>query len=1392
MAQHQDLTIFSTDDDLVVLAGYGAADVNGNVTTATFSTDPAHVRPYLKYVDDVGESTVDFLTGGSVIGQLMAEIVDKRRTAADKDTGIFTYLLADGDGETQLLGVRVVFRQQRDDGTWEVIFDGTCGEITHPKKTTFKMMLRDARERERIMHGFTRASGTCIWPRLGPKEGIGMHKEYSGILPGFVEIGARSMPRVRGFRMQYFEAHTFADGSVAGMVVVPDSSDPFSSETWARETSKEYRDLLTKYGQASARSDGAGTPVRLFNDVLIEWSATGGAGSYTAIGPMPFAPWESAALSNFWTNVFMLEGVGDFNNPNDESATTAASARSFIVFNVTAAEIAAGKKPANGAIVYVRVISNTAPTKDVPLYIEDRFGTLLKKIYDGEYSLPDTFIPVRYDAASVATMALNTEMAIARIEEPVEDLRSWLEENVYVVSGYAPTIQNGKIVPVKYEVPDENVVLFQLDDTNTIDATWQHGSGNVINQVIFEYEREVLATALTSMQQVTPVTQKVILERNRLTADSQRRHGTKPKKFAPVTLRSLVSPYVAFQRVPVNETAPVIFAKRSEELLRRFTNGAQLIASRHPRSAAIDALLPGTWVIVACSWLPDYVTHERGINRLAQIVTVRRSMPHVREFDLLDAGPYDQPIAQPTLGVFTENADGSVSIAVTGVPAGGKAEVQYALGEVVPDTNSGEWLTATPILSANGSARTQPGLWPGRLLWARVRGTQDGARASAWTVPVNSRLNDVALLRHFTLKIEQDSNSANYGKPVVAWENLSGTLGVRVRYEVYAKGAAMPAVLTQNADFDATLETGVVPVTLRAWQQVAVQLVGYPGFAAGVVSGAAGSASAFKRVQRLESHYVKPSVSEQSSRSSTTGTLILDVVDPELQITRVQFRTRAGSGGAWSGFVVDGTLPYGTTITMLPGQSSAISYEVYAYDPSGAELLIAAGTVEFPYEASAGIMQANVRLVSATATTETFTVESLAPDGSRGDVTLLALTGTATLNSGPAVGVVTADGGSGVTFVIDRGAAEGPDGAAAWRASKAPYVSDDDSSVVPSQGKDTFALVASIKALSVTQAYVEIRSSALDPTDQNPGVPYITMTTTWVGLDHVTRWDGAAWVAVASGDTFALTANDHYDFRLYRAAYATGNGRFGSRLSAANRVEDSDSVDVISADATNALHLKVERTSGADTANNEYYNVYVIDPVPQGLNSITLYGDASGCTVTSPGSFSGGVATGTPTGDFSTTGYVTVEIARPAEGSPAGTVSLRATASGRLMGAADITVAPKNAGSATTAVVGAVYIASVNTGTDTVTVAWSYTGSLGGGDFEVIRIRTAGGSPDLSGGQSAAGTTTGSSLGDVVPDDIDASISPVVTYSYQVRVRDASGTVLRVSSWESITLGYTP
>jgi hypothetical protein len=137
-------------------------------------------------------------------------------------------------------------------------------------------------------------------------------------------------------------------------------------------------------------------------------------------------------------------------------------------------------------------------------------------------------------------------------------------------------------------------------------------------------------------------------------------------------------------------------------------------------------------------------------------------------------------------------------------------------------------------------------------------------------------------------------------------------------------------------------------------------------------------------------------------------------------------------------------------------------------------------------------------------------------------------------------------------------------------------------------------------------------------------------------------------------------------------------------------------------------------------------------------------------------------------------------------------VSLRATASGRLMGSAHIDVAPKNAGSANTAVVGAVYIASVNTGTDTVTVAWSYTGSLGGGDFEVVRIRTPGSMPDLSGGQSGAGTTTGSSLGDVVPDDIDASISPVVTYSYQVRVRDAGGTVLRVSSWESITLGYTP
>lgn len=945
MPKHQDLTIFSIDDDEVPLVGYGEVDEYGEITVPTFSTDPTHPRPYLKRVLDFGESTIDFLAGGSLIGQLTVEIVDVPIDEEDQDTGIFTFIAAAASGDTALLGVRMVFRE---DG--EVIFDGVCGPITLSLLTTYRIVLRDIRERERGMPLFNKATETCIFPVVGPTEGWGHTTEYDAT-EGYVTVGDPVFPRVQGIFAIYRERIGFD----SGFLQFAQGFELTIPHKIGTNEESDYFDLLNKFatGSVSGYSDIGDLPHYRFNDLIVEWSPTGLPGTFQRL-----------------SHVMETGGLGGFAKCIRFSTTRIAGVDNLYLTHVafvnTIFDQGEGTVPDPDQGCYIRILSNLPPSEEVPLFLEDRFGMMLKKVYDGDYSRPGTFVPVRYDEARMIEVVERTPLALAIIEKSEDNGREWVQENLYRPASMAPAIRNGKVHPIRYELPDEDEPLTTLDDTNTVTAGWEHGPNNVVNQVIIEYDRDILPTELQYMWQRK--SQKIIIEQNSHSDSSQRRHGTRPQIFKPSTIRAVVSEADVYVRTPAQETGGLIALRLGEELLRRFTNGAQIVSAICHRTAEVNALQEGDWVIGAWSWLPNYVTRTRGMNRLLQVVAIRRTAPHLREFILVDAGPHDQPIEQPTVGALEENENGSVDIPVTDVPVGGKAEVQYALGETQPDVNSGEWRTVA-YLTEDGVARTLPFLWPARLVWARARGTQRGRRASAWTTPVSLRLSDQAILRDFTLEVIKDSNSADYGRPLVKWDRLTGTGGIRVKYAVHAPFSDPPTYedLDFYQDFDADdgegvldlmaiIESDIVPIDLRQWERVTVQVIAYPGFAAGVVTGDPGAFSALRTVARIEDHYVKPTIGEIVDRLGFTGRLRLEIIDQQLTITSVWFRTRTGNDeDSWTEFTEDPLEPFIATIGIVPSQSSAIGYEVYARDHAGIERLFKSGTVEFPYEGPAGL-----------------------------------------------------------------------------------------------------------------------------------------------------------------------------------------------------------------------------------------------------------------------------------------------------------------------------------------------------------------------------------------------------------------------------------------------------
>jgi hypothetical protein len=690
----QDFTIFSPTNDLVPLLG--AADINGNVLTDSFSTDPANARPYLKLVQDAGESSVDFISGGSVIGQMQVEVIDFPTIPGDQTSGIMTQLLADAGGDTQLLGCRGVLRQFSDVlGAWEVIFDGVIGTIELDMGTfvTYRIQLRDARERERKLRCFDYATTTCIFPRVGPANGWGFPTQYAAGA-GHLEIGGEpAMPAVIGLPMRF---HGTGGGDGVFVLEVADSV------LWQMvELTAKYGDIWKNWGEAlwiPAAISGKPLDAWCHPNILIEWRA-----SETGVWQVANSPNDTTILTSFRdmdTNAFIIGPVSQQDTRSVIKAIVCESDGSTV-------------QPADGALVYVRVRSNREPTKEVPLFLEENFGWVLKDIYDGKHSL-SIVMPVRYDTAAMNAMILNTPKAMALIEGPVDDGREWVQENIYKICGYAPATRNGLVYPIKYEIPDATVPLLALDDSNIIASTWLHGPDNVINDVTIEYQRSIVPTNVSSGLAELQ-TQQVVIQRDRI--NSLSRNGSKTLAYKPVTLRNVIPQSAGFTTAIGDETGTVLGLKRAEEMLRRFTMGAQVCEIDVVVNAATLAAKEGDWAQVSPSWLPDYVTHKRGMNRLMQITKIHRTTPNKRTFSVVDSGPYDVPVTQPTQGALTVNADRSVSVAVNlrTTPPGTKAEVNYALSPTLPDPLSGEWkMAGVPIaILSKDPTTSDPSEWLG-------------------------------------------------------------------------------------------------------------------------------------------------------------------------------------------------------------------------------------------------------------------------------------------------------------------------------------------------------------------------------------------------------------------------------------------------------------------------------------------------------------------------------------------------------------------------------------------------------------------------------------------------------------------------------------------------------
>lgn len=1105
---HQRLTIFQADDATPLLG----LVVSGNVVTPTCTTEPTGTRPFMTRVEDWAESSINFVDGSADIGVLNVTILDKRTNPADQTSGWFTGLLADSSGNNRISGYRCLVEQMDGGGSWYTMMNGIVCDISliPGSLVEYKLEIKDMREREKSVPLFNVSNGNmCLLP-MGVRDGWGF----------FNGIGNAVVGPVRGVKATFTTDPT---ESRCGLANVKDMNGNILPDIQTLLDIQSAANMLPSY-------DGTGNISGYrYGFVGIRWRAWGSTGAWTQLVNMPV--YQNTTFSS-WISAFTTLEI-NYLFPRGGPVVGIAA---FILSSDSGAGL-----PSNGEDIEIVMNYYGQPTDDFPLLIECSFGQLLKDCYDGVYSAGAP--KIHYDATAIAAMLTNTPIARVRITSPEDDMLTWVQDNIYQPLGYAPGLSaKGEILPIRYAIPDATVTLVSLDDSNVQAAEWMHSYEDVYNTVTFTYQREVgtgkYGVAVPSqgfISQLIVETDVHIID----VFESAALFGPKVVDFTPVTIRTLGAGTNNLSGDLQDELGTLLARARAKELFDRFSYGSQRVKlSAFRDSTGVANLKAGDWVVLGTSYLPDYVTGVRGIDRLMQVVTIQDHSSIIRKMELLDSGPAAAPLSIPTIGSLSYGAS-HVTVTISSIPSGCDARVDFAVAAALPDVNSGVWTYVGRISSA-GTVQT-PFVPHGTTIWVRARSEAVGRRPSAWSAVQHVTIPIAPVVAHANIDIHDDSN------PIIGWDPDDPSYGYRVYWQTFAD-SANPTTFTDFVDVRADAGTVLLPdtMTLKQFENIFIRIVPYDGWTGTAVTGSAGGPVMLKG-KRISPTYAPPTFREQQSQTDTVGTLLIVEYDPQFRIEEVEFRTQEGKASSWSSWAADSLSPYTTDVNLISADVSLIEYRITTIDQIGSLNITQGGQVQFLGGAIAGFVECRVSLVSATATQEVYQCDGISPDAGTVQVELIAVTGSASLASGPSVGTLSA---TGTQWTFNRGAALGGAGQIHFRAIETGLQTDDDFAEVPEQGRDTIALTiqATVTASTATQITVDV--TVTDPITQGSGA-YLQLSVADHGTGGITP---STLQTIVNGGTVTYT--------ILRPAFGAGTGQVFWTATATNRVEDFDAVDV--------------------------------------------------------------------------------------------------------------------------------------------------------------------------------------------------------------------------------------
>lgn len=839
-----------------VVAGTSPGDPVATVGTvgplgvSTCGTDPLHTRPYLIQALELGESKVDFLEGRSEIGQINVKVLDKR-TTSNQNSGWLTAILSDTNGENKLIGRRASLVQNDGTDAFFTVFDGVITDIgLDDDNVTYTLSIRDPRESERAVRLFSTTGGSTSVHPPGIRDGYGTYVKSGGsttqVIPAAPVIGG--------------VYNTVTMNGVTGGAIRLDSAAQSITPEMYQERFANLNGISSKYTSSGAFAG------YVFPNVIVRWRDEATHGAWNTLVNMPQP--RNSDMKVFDTDAIKYKvQVG-----GSVAGLLEVEVMSMNLVRLFSDGTGSFPLPANGQRVEVQVLSNLPPSEQYPFWWEGNLGQLLKDIYDGVYSYVNP--KIRYNAAAMASFIAICPTGRIRITDTVDDMRAWVEENIYKPMGYAPAINSaGEIVPVPMYLPDASVTLVTLDDTNCAKASWKQGETDAVTRTSWKWHYDKLIEPFPTKgpfkppKQVSDIFKEGDREDIYLSAAAAY-VGIKEVTYEPVTFRDLDVPD-AFD-AHAQTSAARQAQKVSRFIVDRMRYGGQhiMVEGADRSDPSIAGLGVGDWVICGFSNLPDYGTHIRGMSRLAQVISVKDTSPVSRVFELLDSGPNGVPLSTPTITSVIASTN-AIQAAVTAV-AGAEVAVEYAINATQPSSTSPLWQR---FGRGPSGTYTTPNLPVGVTVWVRARSEAISKRPSAW---VNSASVGTTTTLAYPSNIQINIDDSN--NVTVQYEPSSTMGGARIYYYI---GTSPPNPLTAFFDQAATTNATAIPGGSPAnpGDTISVKVEGWTGFAAGAVSGTQGFAvSKIVNVPGTNGDVVLPPSAwiEQSSQSVSSETVKLN------------------------------------------------------------------------------------------------------------------------------------------------------------------------------------------------------------------------------------------------------------------------------------------------------------------------------------------------------------------------------------------------------------------------------------------------------------------------------------------------------------------------------------